>query len=430
MITAAGVGSGIDVESIISQLMQLERQPVDALTRRRESLDVELSAFGSVKSAMNELATISRTLGDSALFGPFQASSSDEDVYSATATGGSSAESHSVEVLSLAQNHRLASSLFESRDSAVGTGSYSFSSGDNSFSITVDATSNSLVGLRDAINDSADNTSVAASILKVDGGSRLVLNAKEGGTANTITLSGTGSSVSGFNEITAAVDAQLIVDGFAVTHSSNVVSDVIEGVTLNLKSIGVSNLETHRDVDSLRESMNQFVEKYNSLRTGFDQLSSGNLQGDRLPRNAESKLRNIFSEPIQLANGDAINPMDIGFTFDRYGVLSIDESRLEAASSGGLEKFIDIFTTTDSGFADKIETALEDYTRADGFISGREDGIENRQQSIDKQLERMDNRLISTEARYRRQFTTMDQMVTQLQSTSSFLTDRLSRNII
>ena len=429
MITAAGVGSGIDVESIITSLMELERQPIEALNNRRETLDVELSAMGSVKSAMNELATSARLLGDGTRFGPFQASSGDEDVFTATATGGSSPEYHSVEVLSLAQNHRMATDLFESADASMRTGSLTLSSGENSFDITIDNSNKTLVGIRDAINDSTDNTSISASILNVDGGSRLVLNAKEGGTDNEITVDGSRSLTRKLKltEITEAVDAQLIVDGFTVTNSSNSVSDVIEGVTLDLKSIGNAEVQTQRDTDSLRESLDAFVSNYNTLRSGLGRLSADQLQGDQLPRNAEATVRNVFSQDIELPNGQSISPLDTGFTFDRFGVLSIDETRLSDAQTGGMESFIEAFTATDTGFSAKIEDALDRFTSIDGIIAGREKGIENRQGTIDTRIEQMDYRLENTELRYRRQFTVMDQLVSQLQSTSSYLVEQLNR---
>jgi len=427
MITAAGVGSGIDVKSIISGLMELERQPIDVLNQRKQTLDVELSAMGSVKSAMNELATSARLLGDDSKFGPFTASTSDEDVFTATATGGSSSEFHTVEVLSLAQNHRMASGLYDSPEASVASGSMSFSSGENSFDITIDGSNNTLLGLRDAINDSGDNTSISASILNVDGGSRLVFNAKEGGTENIITVGGSSGVAGSITEITPALDAELIVDGFKVTHSSNSVSDVIEGVTLELKSIGKSDVETQRDTESLRESLDTFVANYNTLRTGLERLSADQLQGDQLPRNAESTVRNVFSQNIELPGGKSVSPLDMGFTFDRYGVLSIDEARLNNAQIEGMVSFIDAFTAKDIGFSAKVENALDRFTSIDGIIAGREKGIENRQGTLDSRVEQLDFRLENTETRYRRQFTVMDQLVSQLQSTSSYLVNQLGR---
>lgn len=227
-------------------------------------------------------------------------------------------------------------------------------------------------------------------------------------------------------EITEALDAELIVDGFAVTHSSNSVSDVIEGVTLELKSIGKSEIETERDTESLRESLDTFVNNYNSLRSGLQSLSEGELQGDQLPRSVETAIRNIFIQDINLPNGKTISPLSMGFTFDRFGVLSIDETRLTSAQAGGMESFIEAFIASQTGFSAKIEDALDRFTKIDGVIAGREQGIENRQGTLDTRIEQMEYRLENTEERYRRQFTVMDQLVSQLQSTSSYLIDQLS----
>jgi len=427
MITAAGAGSGIDIESILSQLMTLEREPITALEKKRESLDVELSAFGSVKSALSELATNARTMGDSTRFGPFVANTSDEAVFTAEATGGGAGESHEIEVLALAQGHRVASQAYASTDAAVSTGNWSFSSGDNSFNVDIPVGKNTLIDLRDAVNDSVDNTSVVASILNVDGGSRLILTARESGTANAITLGGNASGAGiGFSEITPAADAELIIDGFAVTGASNAVSDVISGVTLSLTGLGKANVDTTRDTESLRTSLDEFVTNYNGLRETLTKLAETELSGDRMPRNIEAKVRNLFSAPIELANGDTMSPLALGFTFDRFGTLSIDETKLNDAQKDGLEKFINAFAEKDTGLANKIEDVLDQYTQAGGIIAGRNDGIDNRRQSLDTQIERLEYRLEKTEERYRRQFTVMDRVVSELQTSGSFLQNRLS----
>lgn len=424
MITAAGAGSGIDVENILSQLMEIERAPVRALDARRERLDVELSAFGSVKSAMSELASSASLLGDTTRFGPFIASSSDEAVFTATAGGTAAAETHDIDVISLAAAHRVASDAKASSEADMGSGTWAFDSGDTSFSVELDAGNRSMLALRDAINDATDNDAIVASLLNVDGGTRLILNAREGGTASAITVTPP-SAADTFTEITAAADASLIVDGFAVTSSSNTVSDVIEGVSLELVGAGSATLGTARDTDSLRESLDTFVENYNALRTQLSELSAGDLQGDRLPRDAELRLRSTFALPIMV--GDvSLQPTELGFTFDRYGMLSIDEARLAAAQTASLERFVDAFAVSDTGFAARLADSIDEFTRADGLISDREDGIDSRRASLDQQTERLEYRLEQTEARLRRQFVAMDQVVSQLQSTSAFLTDRLA----
>ena len=422
MITAAGVGSGIDVEGIISQLMELERAPQRALDAKRQRLDVELSAFGSVKSAMGGLSTAAGKLGNAASFGSYLASSSDEAVFTADASGTAAAEAHDVVVNELASAHRVASSGYASADAAVANGTWTFSANGESFDIAMSG-DQALSELRDAINDSPDNDIMTASILNVDGSSHLVLNAKESGAAGAIGVASPDSIA--FSELRPARDAALEVDGFTVTSASNTVSGVIEGVTLNLVGVGSGTIDTTRDTEGLREQMDEFVAQYNALRDQMDQLAEGELQGDRLPRDAELRLRSVFSLPISIDGGQSITPTELGFTFDKYGALSIDEARLVKAQESGLDRFVEFFTDTEEGFATRVVDALDEFTRADGLIGNREEGIGNRRSTIEDQIDRYDLRLEQVETRYRRQFTAMDSMVSDLQSTSSYLAQRL-----
>ena len=419
MITSAGVGSGIDIESIISQLMTLERQPLNKLNQKQSALDVQVSAFGTLKSAISDLASAARKMGDSAKFGQFLAQSSDEEIFTATTTLGTTAENHDINVLTLAEPHRMTSAAFASADDPVGAGTYSFSSGGVSFDVTIDASNNSLTGLRDAINDAVDNDSIQASILNVDGGSRLVLTAKSSGTVNSITAPVM------FSELNAAVDATFEVDGFMVTSDSNTITDVIPGLSLELKSTGSAEVTTERDTEGVRDIMNEFVSAYNDLRSKLEDLGQDELKGESLLRNIESGLRQNFFTAIDLGNGEETSVFNLGFTFDKTGVLSIDEGKLSDASTADMEKFIKAFTDADNGFGSRIEDSLEVYTQVDGLIDGREDGLDRRSRLLDQQMERLEYRLEMAESRYRKQFTAMDAMVAQLQATSSYLTSQL-----
>lgn len=430
-ITAAGVGSGIDIESILSQLNQIERQPVEALNRRRAALDVELSAYGTVKGALSGLETAAQEMAESDKFGSYVATSNDEAVFTAVASGGKTAESLEVEVLALASTHRLTSTAFASADATVGTGTLSFSSGENSFDITIDGSNNSVSGLRDAINDSSENTSVSASIINVDGGTRLVLTARGSGTAGQISVNSSGGlplggSGSAFDEISAATDASIIVHGFTVTSSSNAVSDVIEGVTLNLTGVGTARMDSTRDTSALRASVDAFVSSYNSMTETLTSLSQSDLQGDALPRGIDTRMRQAFLGSIDLGNDSSTTALELGFTFDRYGTLSVDETQFNEALDQGVERYVTAFSRPETGFASRFVDLVDEYNGAGGIIDGREDGVDTRRNSLDDQIERMEYRIDRTSERLRRQYTAMDQIVTSLQSTSSFLASRLS----
>ncbi|MDO6460399.1 flagellar filament capping protein FliD [Granulosicoccaceae sp. 1_MG-2023] len=414
-ITSAGVGSGIDVESIITGLMEAESAPLTTYEEKKDDYNVQISAYGTVKSDLSTLSDLAADLGDSTEFGRFIASSSDEDVFTATAETGAINEEHEIEVQSLAVAHRMTSTAYADSSAAVGTGSYTFSYGSTSFDVTIDGTNNSLEGLRNAINDSAENDGISASIINVDGGSRLVLTAKEAGTENAITAPAM------FSELTAAEDAVIVVDGFTSTSSSNSISDVIPGVTIELNSIGTAQLSTERDTESLKEQMQSFVEQYNSVISSMDSLDS-----DTLMSNFETQLRSVFFQDITLPNGETRNAFDLGFTFDKDGVLSIDDDVISELSSSDLESFVSAFTDTDNGFGTRIEDVIDVYTVTGGLIDNRTSSLNSSISYIEDQIERFEWRMEQVEERYRRQFTAMDTLVSELQTASDYMTSQLS----
>ena len=429
-LTAAGVGSGIDIEGILQQLGEIERQPIVVLEAKREELDVELSAFGTVKSSLSSFQTAAAVLGSNTDFGAFVATSSDEAVFTATASNGAIAENHDIEVESLATNHRLASDLFSSADNTVSSGTLSLSTGESSFDIVIDNNNNSLVALRNAINDAITNTFVSASIINVEGGARLILTAKETGTEGKINVEFDDGNLLAnnditFTEVTEATDASLIVHGFQVTRSSNTISDVIDGVTLNLTGEGNSTLDTTRDLTSLKTALDEFVTTFNAMNTSLTQVAQTDLQGDQLPRGVEQQMRNLFFEAVDLGEGDTASALDMGLSFDRYGKLSLNSARYEAALEQGVERFVDVFSKNDIGISSRFTDLVDEYTQSGGIIAAREDGVGTRKSSIDSQIERLEYRLEKTNTRLRAQFTAMDLAVTNLQSTSSFLTSRL-----
>ncbi|PID59327.1 MAG: hypothetical protein CSB44_13060 [Gammaproteobacteria bacterium] len=419
MITSSGVGSGIDIESIVSQLMTLERQPIENLSQRDAALDVQLSAFGSLKGALSSLESAADKLADSDTFGAYEASSSDEEVITATTTRGTSAEQHEVEVLSLATTHRMSSTAFDDIDAEVGEGVYAFSSGETAFDVIIDAENNSLAGLRDAINEADGNTAISASIINVDGGSRLVLTARESGTDNII------AAPAMFTELEAASDAELRVDGFPVTSNSNDVSGVIPGVTLTLEATGEATLQTARNTESFASGLEEFVTAYNAMRSTLQNLAANSLSGESILRGIESSLRQDFFAEIPLDEDESVSVFELGLSFDRYGVLSLDQARLGDASAERIEDLVKAFVDPEEGFGARIAATIESYTESGGAIDSREDGIDARKRRIGDQIERLEYRMEQTETRYRRQFGAMDSLVAELQNTSGYLASQL-----
>ncbi len=418
-IRAAGVGSGIDVESIITQLMELEREPLNRLEQQRQELDVRISTLGTFKGILSELESQATSLSDSAIFGKYAASSADEDVLTVDVSPGTRLVNHEIEVLSLASSHQLATDLYaDGEESSFAAGNYNFASGDESFQVDL-AAGSTLINMRDAINDHADNSTVRASVLNLDGGSRLVLTSIEPGLANAIT------APAEFSEFRAAQDAQFTVDGFAASSSTNEVTDVILGMTLNLQDIGTANVSTSRDNESVKEQLQLFVSSYNQVLSTVDSLLENEFPGDGTIRSISSELSNGFFQTVEVKGTD-YSFLDLGLTFDRDGNLSLDESKFQDIQAS--ENYADILAATtleETGLARNIKSTIERYTETEGLIETKNDALRYNTDSLDTQSSRLEYQLTQTEDRYRRQFTAMDTVVSQLQNSSSFLIGQL-----
>ncbi|MGF1643660.1 MAG: flagellar filament capping protein FliD [Thiotrichales bacterium] len=421
-LTAAGVGSGLDINSMISGLMQVERQPLTKLQKQKSTLDVQISAYGRLKTAISDLVAAAQKLGDKDQFSKYTVASSDEKVATVTAGTGAAAESHTIEVTHLAQQHRVSSQAYTDANTAVGQGTHTFTYGTTSFDVTIDATNDSLKGLRDAINNASDNAGISASIVNATGGSYLVLTAKNTGTANAIAA----PAGFGFTESQEAKDAVLEVNGFPVTSASNTVTGVVDGLTINLKGAGTTEVTSAADNSAMTKSMQDFTSAYNSLVSRIKSLRSEDLKGEGMLVGIESSLRNQIFANFTNAAGGTESAIDYGITYSKEGVMSVNTTKANAKISDNLAGMVAFFTDTDNGFAKRIADAFARYTESDGFIQTRTDGLNSRKKSIDVQMERFEARMVSVEARMRKQFGSMDSLVAKLNQTSTFLAQRFS----
>lgn len=325
-ITAPGTGSGIDIAGLVAQLMAAESQPALLRLNTKEArLQADLSAIGTLKSALSQFQDSVKALNDLEVFQTRRAISSDKDLFSVSADTTAVASSYSVEVTQLAESTKLLSGNFSSETELVGTGTLDISLGAETFQLTIDGSNNTLEGISAAINGAEDNPGVAASIINVDDGSggtvsRLVLTSDKVGAANTIDIVATDDdALDGFDlaqlntanltSIQVAQDAKIKVDGQTATRDSNSFSDVITGVsfTLNKADVGVvETLKVSLDTANVKAKVNTFVNAYNSLADTMKQLSAfdpetgsaGALQGDSLLRGAQSQIRQTLTSGV------------------------------------------------------------------------------------------------------------------------------------
>lgn len=445
-ITAGGVGSGLDIESLVSQLVAAEGGPaIQRLDRKEANLQGDLSAFGSLKSALNAFLDSVRELQDRDGFLRQRANSSNTDLFSATANSSAVPGSYQLEVQQLAQAAKVRSGDFTDADTVVGSGSLEIAIGaGDSFTVDIDDTNNTLSGIAQAINNAEDNTGITATVINVDGGSRLVLTSDQAGAGNDITINatdaGTGGDLTQLNTanlttLQAAQSAIFFVDQQQVTRDSNSVSDVIEGITLDLKQAEPGTVETltvSRDENAIRTRVNAFIESYNALNQTMRQLSSynpeteqaGALLGDSALRGVQSQLRQTITSAV--GGLDVSTLAELGITTNKdTGGLELDTEQLDDVLTNDFSAVADIFAS-ENGLANQLEGVLERYAGADGILDNRTSGLRSRIDSIDGDRERLADRLESLEARYRAQFTAMDILVAQLSNIGNFLGQQLA----
>ena len=342
MISAPGIGSGLDVNGIVGQLMAAERQPLNTLAKQGQAYNQKLSAFGQLRSALAGFQTALQGLGSGSKFQALSTTSSDVKVLTASASGKATPASYQIEVQQLAQQHKLASSGYASTDDVIGSGTLTlqfgtYDSGLNSFtanadkatqSITIDPANNTLAGVRDAIN--AANAGVTATIVN-DGsaaGNKLVLTSTDSGASNSLKISvadddGNGIDTGGLSALAydptamagsgknlgqnaAALDALLEIDGIAVKQSTNTVKNAIDGVTLNLAQTNVGAIQTlsiSRDTKAVTDAVQAFVTAYNSAGGTLKNLTAfkgpgaqnGVLLGDATARGIQVQMRNLLN---------------------------------------------------------------------------------------------------------------------------------------
>jgi len=452
--TSLGIGSGMDINGIVNQLVTAEGKPqFDAITRQETAAQAQLSGLGSLKSSLSTFQTTLQKLKDSSLFKTHQAVSANESILKATASAGSVAGAHTIQVTQLAKaQNSIAATEFTGPTEVVGSGKLTFSVGAKTpFAVTIDSSNNTLAGIRDAINSASDNNGVTASIINVNNStntgtiSKLVLTSKETGEANAFSVAVAGdaglsrldsSTPANFTGV-AAADAEILIDGQAASRSSNVVSDVLQGVTLNLQSAvpGTDvNVDIKLDNQAIKQTITDFVTAYNTLNSSTDKLgkfagttggSNGALVGDSTLRSIRNELRQQTSAPVTSAPNNFNTLKTIGIDVDRYGVMTLDGAKLDKALATNLSSVSDVFSSTD-GVATRLEAKVRQYLQTGGPLDTRQSSLNKQLKTLSDRRDTVQLRLDNVQKSLQKQFIAMDVAVGQFQSTGSFLTNQLA----
>ncbi len=470
-ITSQGVGSSLNVAGIVSSLMQIERLPIDKLIEQKNGLDAKISSLGSIKSSLSSFETSLAGLktGNSILAN--QAESSDATIVNATGTSGAVAGNYSIEVSQLAQTQKLVATGQADTATTIGNGTLTIdlgtisggtfdsgtgkytgasfaSNGSGPFDITIDSSNNTLAGIRDAIND-ADIGMTATIVNDGDPANphRLVLSSTSGADQS-INISVAGDAAlssllshdpAGTQNLSETVNAQnalFEVDGISITKSSNTVTDVISGVTLDLKDENLGapvTVSVSQDTESAKAAVEGFVNAYNDLLaeinkhtdSGYSSGAAGALASDSVTRQMMTFVRNELTTAPTGITGAYNNLSSIGVSFQRDGTLALDQTKLSDAIVSDSNTVAELFSSTD-GYATRLDSVVSDLLGLNGTIATRTTAFEDRISSLEDRQLTLEGRLDRTEARIRAQFTNLDVLMTTMSTTSSFLTQQLA----
>jgi len=434
-ISAAGIGSGLDIESIITSLMDVERIPLRSLQVKAGDLLTQVSAYGTLRSVLATFQDSASKLASTDSFNFFKATSGDEAAYSVTADNNAVSGSYSINVDSLAAAHKLGSTTAIATSSTlVGNAGDQMTITIGTGSFTVDIGARSLSSIQDLINEATGNVGVSAGIVQEsDTSVHLVLTSENTGLDNQIAVSFSDSLNApiadplGMTQIQAAADALITIDNtYVISRSSNTISDAIEGVTFELQDVSasVSQMSISRDTSAVSSAVSSLVNSYNSLLSSFSELRNGDLSGDSTLRLIESKIRDLMGSKAGV-DGVFKYASQVGITFEKDGTLSFDSTELTNALETDRAAVMDLFTNDSQGLAFRMDSLVEGMLSSSGLINAREDGINARVDNTNDQIDRMEYRLTQIQARYRAQYTALDTLLGQLQSTGDWLTGQL-----
>ncbi len=453
-VSSTGIASGLDVNGIISKLMQIEQKPLTAMATKEAAYNAKLTAYGSLKGALSSLQTASQALATTSTLTGKSASVSDTTVLSASASSTAAAGSYSLSVTQLATSHTVRSNTNYGTADTFNTGSLAITVGSGSaVNVTIDSSNNTLAGISQAINNA--NAGVTATVINVGTTNRLVLSSNTSGSAGTISVAATEDGIGGpyTNTLTglksvnlvqtqAASDAQLTINGLAITRSSNIITDAISGVTLTLAkgtlaSPGNAVLTVAKDTAATTTAINSFVTAYNTAVGLLKTSSAYNaatktgavLSGDSTVRSLQAELSNLVHTSVTGVAGGISTLSDIGVNVQKDGTLAVDSTKLAATLADPTKDVASLFSQTtvgNEGIAVFFNVAMKSEVGYAGLIATRTSGIGASIKDIGTARDALNARLTKVEARYRAQFTALDVVVTNMNKTSQYLTQMIA----
>ena len=463
-ISSPGIGSGLDVQSIVSQLVALEKAPLKQLQTQANSFQTRLSTYGTIKSQFSALGDAAAKLASPNGWSSVTATSSNSAAIGVTVAAGAPATSLTMAVQQLAKAQSTASTAVAT-GSGVGSGSMtielgawsgsSFTAGSGTpVSVTINPGEDTLAEIAAKINDA--DAGVSATVLKDASGERLLVRSKETGLENGFRITvadddGNDTDASGLSRLAFSVgnangmalsqsgqNALATVNGVSVSSASNRLADTLPGMTIQLSQVTTAPVEidVSADTEAVRANVQAFVDAYNTLNSTLSNATrydagtkkAGALQGDSTATGLQNALRGMMRS---VTGGTPHTRLtDVGIELKTGGALTLDAGKFDASLSNldGLKNLftVDTGSATTEGFGRKIKAFAEGLIDADGLVSTKAGAL---QKSIDRnglEQQRVNDRAARSETRYLAQYNAMDAAVAKLSGLNAFVSQQIT----
>lgn len=469
-ISSSGIGSGLDVQGIVSQLMSIERQPLTLLQTAKSELQTQVSTIGKLQSYVSSFRDAAARLTSVTTWNATAATSSDATAVAVSAANGAATGSYGVQVQNLATGQTATSRAFASSSATLSSGSLvielgswvgdpatGFTGKAGSVPVTVNILpgETDLARIRDKIN--AANAGVTATIINDATGARLSIRSSSTGAENAFRITAsedsddgdatTGLSALGYDATqasqmtrnAAAVNARATINGIEVTSASNKLEGVVDGLTLTLLKPTASAVDVGVATDgaSIRKNIDDFVKAFNDLagyikeqtKYNAETKKGGALQGDRTVIGLQNALREILNTE---SNGSAVfkTLSDIGISMKSDGTLETKSSKLDAGMSNlaELRKLFaaDGASNADDGFMTRFKALADNALGVDGSFETRSASLQRMLTANTKRQDAMEDRLEEKQKRLLAQYQALDTKMAQLSGLSSYVAQQMS----
>jgi len=434
-ITFGGLATGLDTEAIITELMKIERFPIDRLEKDQAYYKNRLEAFSQLDGKLSSFLEKAEAIDTRLELNSPSIKSSSEDYLSATANSRAQLGSYQLTVIDLAQQQKdVSQGYVDKTSSSFGTGNIDLTVAGVATAINIDTENNSLEGIASAINDA--DLGVSAAIIN-DGTTepyRLVLTGDS--VANSFSLDTTG--LSGGSEVAPALSntqvaqqAHILLDGIDVYSNSNSVDSAVPGLSIELlkaDSLASTTLNVSTDNAATTEKIKEFVDAYNEVITFIADQKEAGWGNDSAFRSIKTRLQSLLVTP-QAGGGAYSSLAQLGFETQRDGTIVMDSSALSTALTDDYDSVLELFSGTDGveGISNKFATYLETMTDSvNGLYAGRKESTDSNLRRIDQRILNMEARLEQKEKTLRAQFSAMEDLVSGLSAQGSYLTQQLA----